>query len=46
MAIRDENNSTMRVIQLNILNPWFGYNVLRLKPEKVGNLQFTLLSQF
>lgn len=44
MAIRDENNSTMRVIQLNILNPWFGYNVLRLKPEK--NYTFCLFYEF
>ncbi|KAI6177558.1 Leucine-rich repeat neuronal protein 1 [Aphelenchoides bicaudatus] len=44
MAVRDEYNSTMRVIQLNILNPWFGYNVLRLKPEK--NYTFCLYYEF
>ncbi|KAI6235007.1 Leucine-rich repeat neuronal protein 1 [Aphelenchoides besseyi] len=44
MAVRDENNSTLRVIQLNILNPWFGYNVLRLKPEH--NYTFCLFYEF
>lgn len=35
LSVKDANNSTLRVIQLNILNPWFGYNVIRLRAEQV-----------
>ncbi|CAD5215168.1 unnamed protein product [Bursaphelenchus okinawaensis] len=44
LSIKDAHNSTLRVIQLNILNPWYGYNVIRLRPEQ--NYTFCLFYEF
>ncbi|CAD5220960.1 unnamed protein product [Bursaphelenchus xylophilus] len=44
LAVKDNNNSTLRVIQLNVLNPWYGYNVIRLRPEQ--NYTFCLFYEF
>lgn len=39
LDVRDENGKTSRVIRLSMYNPWYSYNVMRLKPLTVNFLK-------